>query len=141
MARASLTPSSLPESSAGAGKAVSPFLFLCDSSPFLSVFYATGHEVVIPDYQQDFTDKCLEVHASGCACEGVCGQGQPAYTHSGAGGEDGIIEGREEVSWHRFLPSSYHEVSCPNANLLKPSAQAKSFLSVVCLGICHSHEV
>lgn len=76
--------------------------------------------MVIPDYQQDFTDKCLEVHASGCACEGVRGQGQPAYTHPGAGGEDRIIEGKEEVSWHRFLPSSYHEVSCPMANLLKP---------------------
>lgn len=33
------------------------------------------------------------------------------------GGEDGIIEGKEEVSWHRFLPSSYHDVSCPIVNL------------------------
>lgn len=81
MARASLTPSSLPESSAGAGKAVPPFLFLCDSSPFFSAFCATGYEVVIPDYQQDFTEKRLAVHASGLACEGVCGRGQPAYTH------------------------------------------------------------
>lgn len=75
MARAGLTPSSLPESSAGVGKAVPPFLFLCDSNPFLSAFCATRHEVVIPDYQQDFTEKCLEVHASGRAYEGVCGQG------------------------------------------------------------------